>query len=72
MPMKIENEEYISVDTKLVVDGYPLLKQNTILSALGGAEGFSFLNMVKSFFQQNLALGDQWKLAFTTAMATNR
>jgi hypothetical protein len=38
------------VNTKLKLDAYPLPRQDTILSALGGATIFSSLDLTKSFF----------------------
>ena len=55
------------VNTKLRLDAYPLPKQDTILSALGGSVAFSSLDMTKSFFQQKVAPEDRWKLAIVTA-----
>ena len=55
------------VNTKLRLDAYPLPKQDTILSALGGSVAFSSLDMTKSFFQQKVAPEDKWKLAIVTA-----
>ncbi|KAI1676403.1 RVT-1 multi-domain protein [Pyrenophora tritici-repentis] len=55
------------VNKALIPDAYPLPKQDTILSAMGGAMVFSSLDFVKSFFQQEIAEEDQWKTAFVTA-----
>lgn len=54
------------VNTAVYPDAYPLPKQDTILSALGGAVIFSSLDIVKSFFQQPIAEEDQWKTAFVS------
>lgn len=55
------------VNTALYPDAYPLPKQDTILSALGGGTIFSSLDIVKGFFQQPIDEADQWKTAFVTA-----
>lgn len=55
------------VNTAVYPDAYPLPKQDTILSSLGGATVFSSLDIVKGFFQQPIAEEDQWKTAFVTA-----
>ena len=55
------------VNKALIPDAYPLPKQDTILSSMGGAMVFSSLDFVKSFFQQDIAEEDQWKTAFVTA-----
>lgn len=55
------------VNQALIPDAYPLPKQDTILSSMGGAMVFTSLNFVKSFFQQDIAEEDQWKTAFVTA-----
>ncbi|CZT02527.1 uncharacterized protein RCO7_06258 [Rhynchosporium graminicola] len=55
------------VNTKLKLDGYPLPRQDTILSALGGATIYSSMDLTKSFFQQKLDPEDKWKVAMVTA-----
>lgn len=47
------------VNTKLNLNTYPLPRQDTILSALGGAIVFSSLDITKSFFQQKIAPEDR-------------
>jgi len=54
------------VNMALYPDAYPLPKQDTILSAMGGATIFSSLDMTKGFFQQDICEDDQWKTAFVT------
>ena len=41
------------INTKLYSDAYSLFKQDTILFFLKNSEVFSFINLIKRFFQQN-------------------
>jgi hypothetical protein len=50
----------------MIVDAYPLPKQDQVLLTMGGAVVFSSLDIVKSFFQQPITPEDQWKTAFVT------
>ena len=54
------------VNSKMHTDAYPLPRQDTILSTMGGASVFSILDMTKSFFQQRIKPQDRWKTAFVT------
>ena len=54
------------INTKMFIDAYPLLQQDTILQALGGSVIFSLVDIVKSFFQQLIASKDRQKTAFVT------
>ena len=54
------------INTRLYSDAYSLFKQNTILFFLGDLEVFSFINLIKRFFQQNTKSRDWWKITFAT------
>lgn len=54
------------INTRLYSDAYPLPKQNVIFSSLGESEIFSSINLIKSFFQQEIKPEDRWKTTFVT------
>lgn len=54
------------VNTKLILHGYPLPRQDDILGSFGGCQVFTIMDILKGFFQQPIAAHDRWKTTFVT------
>lgn len=54
------------VNSKLLMHGYPLPRQDDILASMGGCSVFTIMDILKGFFQQPLEEDDKWKTTFVT------
>ncbi|KAK6206174.1 Ribonuclease H-like protein [Colletotrichum tabaci] len=54
------------VNTKLLMDAYPLPREDDILGHLQGSVIFTIMDVTKGFFQQDILAEDSWKTSFVT------
>jgi hypothetical protein len=54
------------INIKLYLNAYSLSKQNTILSSFDESTIFSFIDLIKSFFQQSIDSKNYWKTTFVS------
>jgi hypothetical protein len=55
------------VNNKLLLNSYPLPRQDDVLETLAGCTIFSAMDIRKGFFQQPILESDRWKTTFVTA-----
>ena len=55
------------INTRLYSNAYSLSRQDTILEALDDVIIFSSINLIKSFFQQEIKSKDWWKITLITS-----
>ena len=58
--------DFKKINTQLYSNVYFLSRQNIILSVLNDFIVFSFVNLIKNFFQQDIKSVDWWKIIFVT------
>jgi hypothetical protein len=54
------------LNAKVLVDAYPLPRQDEVLGSLRGKRFISLFDMQKSFYQRNVAVRDRWKTSIVT------